>query len=145
MPVSCYASGASGATSASCAWPRATLHPEGMAPRIINFGEWSAHLLHRLRRELEVTGDPELEALLAELRAYPGVCADPPPRDCAAAAEIVLPLHLRHGDGRRSFFGTLTTFSTAADVTLAELAIEAFYPADAETAAELAALATREP
>jgi hypothetical protein len=57
----------------------------------------------------------------------------------------VLPLHLRHGDGRLSFFGTLTTFGTASDVTLAELAIEAFYPADAETAAELAALATRAP
>jgi transcriptional regulator with XRE-family HTH domain len=122
---------------------RATLHPEGLAPRILNFEEWSAHLLHRLRRELEVMGDSELEALLAELLAYPGVCPEPPPRDRAAAAEIVLPLHLRHRGGRLSFFGTLTTFGTAADVTLAELAIEAFYPADAETAAGLAALATR--
>ena len=50
----------------------------------------------------------------------------------------MLPLHLRHGDGRLSFFSTLTTFGTAADVTLAELAVEAFYPADAETAAALA-------
>ena len=117
---------------------RATLHPRGMAPRIVNFGEWSAHLLHRLRREIAVTADAGLEALLAELRTYPGVRDEPPPVDAAAAAEIVLPLQLRHGAGRLSFFSTLTTFGTAADVTLAELAVEAFYPADAATARELA-------
>jgi len=113
---------------------RATLHPEGMAPRILNFDEWSAHLVHRLRREIAVAGDEELEALLAEVLDYPNVRSDPPAVDAAAAAEIVLPLHLRHGSGRLSFFSTLTTFGTAADVTLAELAIEAFYPADADTA-----------
>ncbi len=63
----------------------------------------------------------------------------PPAVDAAAAAEIVLPLQLRHGSGRLSFFSTLTTFGTAADVTLAELGVEAFYPADVETAAALAA------
>jgi len=113
---------------------RATLHPEGMAPRILNFDEWSAHLVHRLRREIAVAGDEELEALLVEVLDYPNVRSDPPAVDAAAAAEIVLPLHLRHGSGRLSFFSTLTTFGTAADVTLAELAIEAFYPADADTA-----------
>lgn len=113
---------------------RATLHPDGMAPRILNFDEWSAHLVHRLRREIALAGDEQLEALLAEVLGYPNVRSDPPAADAAAAAEIVLPLHLRHGSGRLSFFSTLTTFGTAADVTLAELAIEAFYPADAETA-----------
>jgi transcriptional regulator with XRE-family HTH domain len=117
---------------------RATLHPDGMAPRILNFDEWSAHLVHRLRREIALTGDPELELLLAEVLGYPEVRSEPPPVDAAAAGEIVLPLHLEHGSGRLSFFSTLTTFGTAADVTLAELAVEAFYPADAETAAALA-------
>lgn len=117
---------------------RATLHPRGMASRIVNLDEWSAHLLHRLEREIAATGDQELEVLRDELLAYPGVSAEPPPLDRAAAAEIVLPLQLRHGEGRLSFFSTLTTFGTATDVTLTELAIEAFYPADATTAAALA-------
>lgn len=119
---------------------RATLHPDGMAPRIVNFDEWSSHLVHRLRRELEATGDPELEALLEEVLEYPGVRAEPPPVEAVAAARIVLPLHLRHRGGRLSFFGTLTTFGTPADVTVAELSVEAFYPADDATAAELVAL-----
>lgn len=118
---------------------RATLHPDGMASRILNFDEWSAHLVHRLRREIALTGDPEQEALLGEVLANPGVRDVPPAVDAAAAAEIVLPLQLRHGSGRLSFFSTLTTFGTAADVTLAELGVEAFYPADVETAAALAA------
>ena len=122
---------------------RATLHPGGMAPRILNFDEWSAHLVHRLRREIALTGDAELELLLAEVLAYPNVRREPPPVDAAAAAEIVLSLHLRHEGGRLSFFSTLTTFGTAADVTLAELAVEAFYPADAETAAALVVRAAR--
>ena len=116
---------------------RATLHPDGMASRILNFEEWSGHLVHRLRRELALTGDDELEALLTEVLAYPGVRSEPPPFDAASAAEIVLPLQLRGEDTNLSFFSTLTTFGTAADVTLSELAVEAFYPADAETAAAL--------
>ena len=116
---------------------RATLHPLGMAPRIVNFDEWSAHLLHRLRGQIVLTGDPELEALYEEVRAYPGVRTESPPLDAVAAAEIVLPLHL-DVDGRAlSFFSTITTFGTAVDVTLSELSIEAFYPADAATAAVL--------
>jgi transcriptional regulator with XRE-family HTH domain len=118
---------------------RATLHPDGMAPRIVNFDEWSAHLVHRLRRELALTGDAELEALLDEVLTYPGVRSAPPPLAAAAAAEIVLPVQLQAAGGRLSFFSTVTTFGTAADVTLAELTIEAFYPADEETAAALAA------
>ena len=121
---------------------RATLHPEGMAPRILNFGEWSAHLLHRLGREVEATGDEELAALRDELLAYPGVQAEPPRQETLAAAEIVLPVELRHGDGRLTFFSTLTTFGTPTDVTLAELSLEAFYPADAATGDHLAGLRT---
>jgi transcriptional regulator with XRE-family HTH domain len=116
---------------------RATLHPHGMAPRIVNFEEWSAHLVHRLRREIALTGDPEMEALLAEVLTFPGVRSEPPPPDAAAAGRIALPLQLRHADRLLSFYSTVTTFGTAADVTLAELSLEAFYPADAETAAAL--------
>jgi transcriptional regulator with XRE-family HTH domain len=119
---------------------RATLHPHGMAPRIVNLAEWSAHLLHRLEREIAATGDRELKTLRDELSAYPGVRTDPPAPESVAAAGIVLPLELRHEDGRLSFFSTMTTFGTPADVTLAELSLEAFYPADDATASYLATL-----
>jgi transcriptional regulator with XRE-family HTH domain len=113
---------------------RATLHPEGMAPHILNFEEWSSHLVQRLRREVALTGDEALEELLEEVLSFPGVHEQP---RHGPAEELVLPLQLRHGDARFSFFGTITTFGTPADVTLAELSLEAFYPADAETAAAL--------
>jgi transcriptional regulator with XRE-family HTH domain len=116
---------------------RATLHPDGLAPRIRNLAEWSAHLLHRVRREIALTGDGELESLARELAAYPGVATEPPAPDAAAAGEIVLRLELDSSRGPLAFFSTLTTFGTAADVTLAELAIEAFYPADEATALAL--------
>jgi transcriptional regulator with XRE-family HTH domain len=116
---------------------RIALHPLGMAPRIANFEKWSGHLLNRLRREAELSGDPELERLYDELAAYPGVSLEEPMP--GTAADIVLPLELRHGDTTLSFFSTVTVFGTALDVTIAELTIEAFYPADAETAAALAA------
>ena len=115
---------------------RLTLHPEGMAPRIANLAEWSGHLLQRLRRQAAVTGDAELEQLHDELADYPGVVADPV-RVEHADADIVLPLRLRVGDGELAFFSTVSTFGTAVDVTLAELSIEAFYPADDATAAVL--------
>jgi transcriptional regulator with XRE-family HTH domain len=115
---------------------RVTLHPDGMAPRIVNLGQWSAHLLHRLRRQLTITGDPELGELYDELVGYPGVNAAPL-AEAVAASDIVLPLRVRNGDGVLSFFSTISTFGTAADITLSELSIEAFYPADAQTAARL--------
>ena len=115
---------------------RVTLHPRGMAPRIINLEEWSGHLLHRLARQASVTGDPGLERLHEELATYPGVSTEPP-HDEISGAEIVLPLRLRDGDQELAFFGTISTFGTAVDITLAELSIEAFYPANAATATRL--------
>jgi transcriptional regulator with XRE-family HTH domain len=115
---------------------RVTLHPRGMAPRILNLGEWSGHLLQRLARQASVTGDPELERLHEELSDYPGLSAAPP-HDEISAAEIVLPLRLREGDHELAFFGTISTFGTAVDITVAELSIEAFYPANAATATRL--------
>ena len=117
---------------------RIALHPRGMAPRTLNLPEWSAHLLHRVRREAQITADPELAALYDELVGYPGVHVTSQRAD-VHPADILLPLRLRDTDGTNelSFFTTLSTFGTAADITLAELAIEAFYPANAYTANRL--------
>ncbi len=116
---------------------RVTLHPNGMAPRILNLGEWSAHLLGRLRRQAATSGDADLQSLHDELAGYPGVAREAPSEQ-SAGRDIVLPLRLRdaHGD-ELSFFSTVSTFGTPVDITLAELAIEAFYPANASTAARL--------
>lgn len=114
---------------------RLTLHPDGLAPRIANLGQWRSHILHRLRQQVENSADPELEALLAELAAYP-VPADqvnPGPRRDLYESGVVVPLRLRSEWGLLSLFSTITIFGTPVDITLAELAIEAFFPADAET------------
>ncbi|HTT30885.1 MAG TPA: helix-turn-helix transcriptional regulator [Solirubrobacteraceae bacterium] len=115
---------------------RVTLHPLGMAPRILNLEEWSGHLLGRLRRQTAITGDTELERLYDELSVYPGVSLETPPDD-RAGNEIVLPVRLRDGDRELAFFSTVSTFGTAVEITLAELTVEAFYPANASTAARL--------
>lgn len=109
---------------------RITLHPEGMAPRIRNLGEWRHHLISRLRREVTVSGSAELAGLLAEIESYPGGME--PVRDLGGVA---VPLELSGPDGTAlTFLSTVTTFGTALDLTAAELSIEAFLPADAETA-----------
>ena len=113
---------------------RLALHPEGIAPRVVNLPEWRAHILERLRREAEQTADPALLALLAELRALPGGA---PVRVDHAAGGVAVPLRLRVEGGELSFLSTTTVFGTPVDVTLSELAIEAFLPANAETAAAL--------
>jgi transcriptional regulator with XRE-family HTH domain len=116
---------------------RIALHPGGLAPRIGNLGEWSAHMLTRLRRELDVAPDPELSALYEEVAAYPGVQTS---FDQRLEAEAIMLMHtLELEDAKLTLFSTVTTFGTARDVTLAELSIESFYPADAESAAALAA------
>jgi transcriptional regulator with XRE-family HTH domain len=117
---------------------RASLHPEGLAPRIANLEEYSAHLLGRIRRQVALTGDVELTALLAEVRTYPGVVesAHVEPRGAA-----LLPLRLRPPAGEDgpelALFSTIATFGSPTDVTLDELAIESFFPADDATAAAL--------
>jgi transcriptional regulator with XRE-family HTH domain len=113
---------------------RLALHPRGLAPRILNLGEWRGHLLQRLTHELQVTGDAGLRALLDELRDYPGPVAP----DAPDAGAIMVELHLATADGGElAFFSTVTTFGTAADVTLSELSVEAFFPANEQTAARL--------
>jgi transcriptional regulator with XRE-family HTH domain len=115
---------------------RLTLHPQGIAPRILNLAQWSGHLLERLRRQASSTGDPELESLHDELAGYPGVALEPP-QEPGVAEDIALPLRLAEGERELVFFSTISTFGTAVDVTLAELSIEAFYPGNAQTAARL--------
>ena len=113
---------------------RLSLHPEGMASRIANLPEWRAHIFQRLEAQVEASGDQILADLLAELRAYPGGSS----HAGEAHGGVAVPLVLRAGDGRLSFLSTTTMFGTPIDITLSELAIEAFLPADAETAALLA-------
>jgi transcriptional regulator with XRE-family HTH domain len=115
---------------------RIALHPHGMAPHTINFAEWSAEILDRLQRRATLTADPILERLYDELRAYPNV-VEHRVRSDNLGTQIVLPLRLRNGDGELSFLSTISTFVTANDITLAGLAIEAFYPATAQTAKAL--------
>ena len=110
---------------------RLSLHPDGLAPRIVNLAEWRAHLLARLQQQVERSGDAQLAALHAELAAYP-TRGDAPVHDAGA---IAVPLRLRV-DGLAeplSLISTTTVFGTPVDVTLSELALECFYPADEHT------------
>ncbi len=113
---------------------RLSLHPDGMAPRIANLPEWRAHVLTRLHRQAQATGDQRLADLHDELMAYPGGQSDKPP----AATDVVVPLRYRSQDEEELSFISLTTIlGTPMDVTVEELAIESFYPADDATAAAL--------
>jgi transcriptional regulator with XRE-family HTH domain len=103
---------------------RIALHPEGMASRITNLGQWRAHLLRDLAAQRDQTGDPDLEHLYEELQGYPGPTIEP------SAHDVFVPLEI---DGLK-FLSTRTTFGTAVDVTVSELAIESFFPADEHTA-----------
>jgi transcriptional regulator with XRE-family HTH domain len=112
---------------------RIALHPDGLAPRIENLGQWRAHVVGRLRREVAVSGAADLVSLLAEIESFPGDSDDATP-----SGDIVIPLRLATGSGEvLSFLSTVTTFGTALDLTAAELSIEAFLPADDATAATL--------
>jgi transcriptional regulator with XRE-family HTH domain len=122
---------------------RIALHPDGLAPRISNLTDWSGSLLARLRREIETTGDPDLEALYEELVAYPGVATEEDRADVPTPSEIMLKHELHLDDRDLALFCTFTTFGTARDLTLAELTIVAFYPADAQTAEALSAAVSK--
>jgi transcriptional regulator with XRE-family HTH domain len=114
---------------------RLSLHEDGLAPRIANLAEWRAHLLARLGRQVEMSADANLASLLEELQGYPlpetsgGNDSDIDP----LLAGVAVPLRLRTAYGTLSFLSTTMIFGTPVDVTLSELAIEAFFPADAAT------------
>ena len=117
---------------------RLSLHPGGLAKSIVNLGQWKQHVLWRLGQQVDATGDPKLAALEKELAAYPAPHA--PRRERNEADAIALTFELKVGDRVLSFITTTTIFGTPADVTLSELAVEAFFPANAETAAMMQAL-----
>jgi transcriptional regulator with XRE-family HTH domain len=109
---------------------RSCLHPAGLAPRIRNVGEWADHILTNLAKQLQLAPDPALEALHEELLGYAEALAvRPGSRD--RGTRLAVPLHLATRDGDVRLVATIATFGTAVDATLAELAIEAFLPADA--------------
>ena len=115
---------------------RLSLHPDGMAPRIANYAEWKAHVITRLTQQVDASADARLNELLEELKGYPrprggAITAPLPKRDFG---NVVVPLQLLTPDGLLSFFSTTTVFGTPVDITIAEIAIEAFYPADRATA-----------
>lgn len=109
---------------------RVSLHPDGLAPFIRNLPVWRAHLLDRLRRQIDATHDPALVSLLQELLGYPG---DEARAHEMVAGDIAVPMELALGDTVLSMLSTTTVFGTPMDITLAELALEAFVPADDAT------------
>lgn len=120
---------------------RVSMHPEGLAPRIVNHDVFNEHVLDRIRRQVETTGDPYLSELLVELKGYAALAR---PADSAVPVDadqpmnsLVLPLQIRARDSVLSFVSTVTTFGAPMDVMPSELAIEAFHPADRETAEAL--------
>ncbi|MCY1538910.1 MmyB-like transcription regulator ligand binding domain protein [compost metagenome] len=117
---------------------RLSLHPDGLAPRIVNLAQWRTYLLARLHSDIAISGDVQLQALLEELSDYPAPDEVPEPDNDA----VLIPLQLRTEHGVISLISTTTVFGTPNDVTLAELALETFFPADAASAEYLRDLAT---
>jgi len=118
---------------------RLSLHPDGLARRIVNFAEWRNHLLERLQQQIAASGDPVLRGLLEELIALP---VPPTTRRSMAGVrrdfgDVAVPLEIETEAGVLSFLSMTTVFGTPLDITLSELAIESFFPANAETTAIL--------
>jgi transcriptional regulator with XRE-family HTH domain len=123
---------------------RVGLHPRGLAPRIVNLGEVRAYFVGRLRRQVAISGDADLAALLDEVAGYPAPEHEHDPAAEAAARKILMPMRLRAPDGRElSLFTTVATFGTPVEVTTSELSIELAFPADAATAEALRNLPRR--
>lgn len=121
---------------------RLSLHPSGLRQRALNFDEYARHLVGRLRHDASTCGDPDLHALLAEVESYPGI------RSIAGTTigrgNIVLPLRLKSDLGELGFITTIATFGTPFDITVSEIAIESFFPADVATAQRIRARANVE-
>lgn len=120
---------------------RLSLHPQGVAPRLVNLGQWRHHLFERLRQQIQATGDATLQALEKELRGYPVPADADATRLEGEVLGIAVPLRLRTPQGVLNLISTTTIFGSPVDVTLQELALETFFPADAGTAEALRKLA----
>jgi transcriptional regulator with XRE-family HTH domain len=126
---------------------RVSLHPDGMAARTTNFTEWAGQMLAQLRRAVRLTADPDLIALEREVLAYPNI-EQIAPMIAAQATEdpvLLVPFRVSTPLGEVAMFTTLTTFGTPRDVTLEELVVELFFPADESSAAKLRDLAAQRP
>lgn len=110
---------------------RIGLHPQGLAPRILNYPAWRAHLLERLKRQIRLTGDAALQRLYNEAVLYPALPAAPFHEP--ATTGPVVPLRIKQGEEILNLISTTTVFGTPVDVEVSELAIEAFLPADEAT------------
>lgn len=122
---------------------RLTLHPEGLAPRILNLREWRADLLAQMERQIALVRSAELRALYEEVAGYPvpdGAAGEADRCAPSSSVPFALPLVIEHGEQVLSFVASIATFNTPMDVTVAELAIETLLPADAATAAYLRSL-----
>jgi transcriptional regulator with XRE-family HTH domain len=120
---------------------RLSLHPQGLAPQIVNLAQWRSHLFERLRQQIQATGDATLSALLEELRAYPVPAGADELRMEGEHLGVVMPFQFRSNFGVLSLISTTTIFGTPVDVTLQELALETFFPADPFTGEILRKLA----
>jgi transcriptional regulator with XRE-family HTH domain len=116
---------------------RLAFHPEGLAPRTVNLAEWCAHLLERLHRQCEATADPELLRLYQDLKSYPIPARSGP----LSSDNVAIPFKLRHAGEVLSFISTTMVFGTPVDITLSELALETFFPADDLTTRRLQQMA----
>jgi hypothetical protein len=119
---------------------RLSLHPLGLAPKIVNLAQWRSHIFERLRQQIQATGDAALAALLEELRAYPTTQDDTALHMDGEHLGVVMPFRFRTRHGVLSFISTTTIFGTPVDVTLQELALETFFPADTITGEVLRSL-----
>lgn len=115
---------------------RTCLHPDGLARRIANLGEWAEHIIGNVEKQVQLAPDPSLKALRSELVSYLDALGVTP-RTLLDGTRLAVPLHLATADGDVRLLATIATFGTAVDATLSELTIEAFLPADPETARAL--------
>lgn len=118
---------------------RLAFHPEALAARTVNLAEWCGHLLERLHRQCEATADPELIRLYQDLKSYPIPARSAP----LSGDTVAIPFRLRHEGEILSFFSTTMVFGTPVDITLSELALETFFPADERTAERLRQMAAK--
>jgi transcriptional regulator with XRE-family HTH domain len=116
---------------------RLSFHPKGLAPRTVNLAEWCGHLLERLHRQCESTADPELIRLYDELKTYPVPARSTP----LSADNVAIPFKMRFGGEVLSVISTTMIFGTPVDITLSELALETFFPADDLTAERMRSIA----